>query len=212
MVKQPPESSLGEIYDRFAATYDANRGLFDMSDVFDAFYARLPAKQGRVLDLGCGAGEPFSRMFIDRGWTVTGVDFSRGMLALAARYVPEMRAIYADMREVAFKPEQFEAITAIYSLFHVPSREHVAMFDKFHRWLSPEGKALFTYATREYTGSDEFDGFREFMGERLYYSHKRPEALYADLARAGFAIEAADYREIGNETFLWVTVSKSAGK
>jgi len=202
-------SSLQEIYDKFAQTYEMNRGLFDMSDVLNSFYSRLILKKGRLLDLGCGAGEPFARYFIDHNWTVTGVDFSRQMLALAAKYVPEMKIIHADMREVDFAPDSFDAITAIYSLFHIPSRDHASLLAKFYRWLCPEGKMLFTYATKEYTGSGEFDGYKEFLGQQLYYSHKTPEALRADLENTGFRIVSQDYREIGGETFLWVTVSKS---
>jgi len=201
-------NSLQEIYDNFARTYEANRGLFDMTDVFNSFYERLKIRNGHLLDLGCGAGEPFPRLFIDHGWSVTGVDFSRNMLELAAKYVPEMRTINADMLEVEFKSNQFDAITAIYSLFHVPNTEHAALFEKFYQWLNPQGKALFTYASREYTGQVEFDGYKEFMGQKLYYSHKSAEKLFADLTGIGFNIEAVDYRDIGNEIFLWVTVSK----
>lgn len=201
-------STLREIYDGFAETYEEKRGLFDMTEVFNSFYGCLEVKKGRLLDLGCGAGVPFARFFIDRGWTVTGVDFSKRMLELASKYVPEMQTIYADMRKVEFEPSQFDAITAIYSLFHVPSNDHAALFDKFYQWLCPKGKALFTYATKEYTGSNEFDGYKEFMGQKLYYSHKSPDKLYADLENIGFNIESTDYRDIGNEIFLWVTVSK----
>ena len=204
-------TSLREIYDEFAETYDKNRGLFDMTEVFNSFYERLEIKKGRLLDVGCGAGEPFPRFFIDRGWTVTGVDFSKRMLELASKYVPEMKTICADMREVEFGPGRFEAITATYSLFHIPSNNQTALLNKFYRWLCPKGKALFTYATKEYTGSDEFDGYKEFMGQKLYYSHKSPDKLYADLEKIGFNVESGDYRDIGGETFLWVTVSKPAG-
>ena len=200
--------SLQEIYDSFAATYEKSRGLFDMSAVLNSFYGCLNVKKGRLLDLGCGAGEPFARFFVDHGWTVTGVDFSGQMLALAARYVPEMKTIYADMREVEFAPDNFEAITAIYSLFHIPKNDHTALLTKFYRWLCPGGKVLFTYATKEYTGSNEFDGYKEFLGQELYYSHKSPAALYTDLENTGFNVESRDYRKIGGETFLWVTVSK----
>ncbi len=89
--------------------------------------------------------------------------------------------------------------------------DHAALFERWRRWLRPGGKALFTYATKAYTGSDEFDGTKRFMGEDLYYSHKRPEALYADLERIGFAIEAKECREIGGETFLWVTIANLLG-
>ncbi len=204
------EVTLQEIYDGFADTYDQNRGLFDMGEVFDAFYGSLGVERGRLLDLGCGAGDSFARRFVDRGWQVTGVDFSERMLALAARYVPEMERIHADMRKVEFGAEQFDAITAIYSLFHLPSGDHLPLFRKFERWLRPGGHALFTYATRQFTGGEEFDGHIEFLGQALYYSHKRPEALFADLESAGLKVEAADYREIGNEVFLWVTASKPA--
>lgn len=200
--------TLQEIYDGFADTYEENRNLFDMSEVFDSFYGRLDVETGKLLDLGCGAGESFARLFIDRGWTVTGVDFSKRMVELASKYVPEMETIHADMRQVEFEPNQFDAITAIYSLFHVPSNDHIALFEKFYRWLSPKGKALFTYATKEYTGSNEFDGYKEFLGQELYYSHKSPEKLYAILEQIGFNIESTDYRDIGNEIFLWVTVNK----
>ena len=175
---------LQDIYDKFADTYEENRGL------------------------GCGAGESFSRFFVERGWTVTGVDSSKRMLELASKYVPEMETIHVDMRQVEFEPGQFDAITAIYSLFHIPSDDHPFLFDRFHRWLSPKGKALFTYATREYTGSNEFDGYKTFMGQELYYSHKSPEELYQILQKSGFSIDSADYRAIGKEMFLWVTVSK----
>jgi len=201
--------TLQEIYDEFAGTYDENRGLFDMRDVFNTFYESLDVESDSLLDLGCGAGDSFSGLFVDRGWSVTGVDFSARMLELASRYVPRMKTIHADMRDVEFASARFDAITAIYSLFHVPSSDHAALFSKFHRWLRPGGKVLFTYATREYTGATQFDGYKEFMGRDLFYSHKTPEALHADLNSAGLEIESADYREIGGERFLWVTAANS---
>jgi SAM-dependent methyltransferase len=82
--------SLSVIYDGFADDYHKNRGLFDVSAVLEDFHARLPAAGGTLLDLGCGAGEPVGRWFLDRGWAVTGADFSSKMLALAERYAPEM--------------------------------------------------------------------------------------------------------------------------
>jgi cyclopropane fatty-acyl-phospholipid synthase-like methyltransferase len=199
--------NLREIYDGFSETYEQNRGLFDMADVLNPFYKSLDIRNGNLLDLGCGAGEPFARYFIDRGWKVTGVDFSTQMLKLATKYVPEMHAIQADMCKVDFEPGKFDAITAIYSLFHVSRNDHAALFEQIYRWLCPGGKALFTYATKEYTGSDEFDGYKEFMKQQLYYSHKSPDKLYTDLEKIGFKTES-DYRNIGNEIFLWVTVSK----
>lgn len=199
---------LSGIYDRFAETYEANRGLFDMTSTLVPFYRGLNRDKGRLLDLGCGAGEPFPRYFLEKGWEVYGVDFSKKMLELAARFAPQMHTIYADMTEVEFPPAQFDAITCIYSLFHVPRNLHPELFAKFHRWLRPGGKVLFTYATRKYTGQDEFDGEKEFMGQRLFYSHTTEEKLREQLTAAGFEIESFEHLDIGGETFLWVVVRK----
>lgn len=179
-----------------------------MQPVLDDFLALLPAHSGALLDLGCGAGEPVAKTFVEHGWEVTGVDFSASMLALAAREVPAMQTILADMREVAFAAGQFDAITAIYSLFHVPCAEHPALFARMHDWLRPGGRFLFTYATAEYTGAARFEGWKTFLGQRLYYSHTTPEALRAQLEAAGLCPEQMTLREIGGERFLWVTARR----
>ena len=201
---------LREIYDRFADTYEANRGLFDMTGILGPFFTSLEQPEGRLLDLGCGAGEPFPRYFLEHGWEVVGVDFSKKMLRLAAFYAPRMHTIYADMTTVEFEPGTFDAITCIYSLFHVPCALHPDLFAKFRRWLRLGGKVLFTYATAAYTGHEEFEGTLEFMGQRLFYSHTTPDQLRAQLRAAGLAVESFCYREIGGETFLWVVASRPA--
>jgi len=199
---------LQDIYDGFAETYESNRGNFDLTEILNTFHSRLEHTPGKLLDLGCGAGEPLGRYFIDRDWSVTGVDFSKRMLALAARYTPEMQTIHANICNVEFPESQFHAVVAVYSLFHIPSSYHAELFRKIYRWLLPDGKALFTYATKNYTGFDRFDGYKEFMGQELYYSHKTPEELYKDLEDIGFNIASRDFLNIGNEVFLWITVSK----
>jgi len=205
------QDDLRQIYDRFADTYEKNRGLFDMSAVLDDFFRRLPDRPGWLLDLGCGAGEPFPAYFLAHNWRVTGVDFSSRMLALARRYQPKMETVFADISDVNFPDGQFDAVTAVYCLFHIEYTMHREIFQKIHRWLKPGGRFLFTYATKEYTGFDVFNGTREFMGEQLFYSHTTPENLFVLLTSGGFAIEAADYRAIGGETFLWMTIVKTEG-
>lgn len=200
--------NLQEIYNRFAVVYESNRDLFDVSEIFNQFYEELGSHKGHLLDLGCGAGEPFARWFIERGWQVTGVDFSAQMLEIAGRAVPKMKTIAGDMTEVDFSEESFDAVIAVYSLFHVPRAKHPALFQNIQRWLRPGGKVLFTYATHHYTGQPVFDGTKEFMGEHLFYSHDEPEVLQQHLAQAGLKVIALDEHEIGGETFLWVTAGK----
>ena len=202
------KNSLQDIYNGFAKSYEENRGFFDISEILDSFYSQLTFEEGNLLDLGCGAGEPVARYFIDRNWAVMGVDFSEQMLELASKYVPEMTTHHADISDVEFEKNQFNAITATYSLFHVPAVEHFKLFENIYHWLSADGKALFTYATEEYTGNKAFNGYKTFMEQELFYSHKTPDALYQDLEKIGFTISSTEYKNIGDETFLWVTVTK----
>ena len=45
------------------------------------------------------------------------------------------------------------------------------------------------------------------MNKKLYYSHSDPETLYADIEAANLRLVSAEYKDIGDECFLWVTVS-----
>ncbi|HDR04332.1 MAG TPA: class I SAM-dependent methyltransferase [Candidatus Marinimicrobia bacterium] len=196
------------VYNRFAETYHENRGIFDMSQIFNEFYTIINIDKGRLLDLGCGAGEPIPAMFIEKGWKVTGVDFSPKMIALANFYQPKVMTILSDISEIDFENDQFEAITAVYSLFHLEKEKQSPLFEKIYHWLKCGGKALFTYADQHYTGAESFSGYKEFMGEKLYYSHFTPPELRNILQNIGFEIIREDYREIGGEIFLWMTVGK----
>jgi len=132
------------------------------------------------------------------------------MLELASKYVPEMNTISNDIREVEFGPNKFDAITATYSLFHIPAKVHAEIFGKFFDWLRPNGRILFTYATKDYTGSETFSGYKKFIDTELYYSHKSQKELICDLEDIGYEIESAENHCICNETFLWVTAKKPA--
>jgi len=197
-----------QAYNRLAATYDANRGLFDMSSIFRDFFALLGKQKGHLLDLGCGAGEPIPGYFLEKGWQVTGVDFSEKMLELAKRYQAGMKTTLADITSVGFPEAEFDAIISVYVLFHIEKEKHPHVFSNIYKWLKPGGKALFTYAGKEYTGSDTFSGYIEFMEERLFYSHLSPAGLRRVLQDTGFHIHSITRLEIGGETFLWVTVEK----
>jgi len=203
---------LSKIYDKFADSYDSNRELFNIDGIINGFRDQLKSDSGNLLDLGCGAGVPIGRSFIDSGWSVTGVDFSPKMLLLANKHVPEMQTLCGDISSMEFDGGEFNAITLIYSLFHIPKSQHSDLFAQLFRWLNPNGMALFTYATREYTGSETFDGYKEFLGQQLFYSHETPDTLFQILEDIGFTIESKDYHCIADETFLWVSVRKPANK
>ena len=203
------ESDYDQMAEHYLATKDpedplALRALEDLASL-------LPS-EAVVLDLGCGAGVPVTRWLADRGFAVTGVDVSATQLELAHTYVPDGTFIKADMTEVVFGPESFDAVVAFHSIIHVPRTEHPALLERVHRWLEPGGALLATMTVTDYEGRDEdWEGW----GAPMAWSHYDREANVAMLREAGFEISYAEPRTGGvtgdeTETWLWVLASKKS--
>ena len=84
----------------------------------DELADRLP-EGARVLDLGCGNGAKIARLA--GRFEVTGVDISERQLELARAAVPGATFVQADFVELDFPAETFDAVTALYSIVHVPA-------------------------------------------------------------------------------------------
>ena len=201
------ESGYDQIGEHYLATRDPEdpltlRALEDLASL-------LPS-EAAVLDLGCGAGVPVTRWLADRGFAVTGVDVSAKQLELARTYVPDGTFIKADMTEVVFGPESFDAVVAFHSIIHVPRTEHTTLLESIHRWLEPGGALLATMTVTDYEGREEnWEGW----GAPMVWSHYDRNANVTMLRDAGFEILYAEPRTGGGtgdetETWLWVLASK----
>jgi ubiquinone/menaquinone biosynthesis C-methylase UbiE len=106
--------SLHERFSTNAVPYP--RWVFDGYDFGD---------EADVLEVGCGDGMIWreNRERIPEGWRLTLSDFSSGMVD-EARAVLGGRAEYAvaDVQELPFPAESFDAVIANHMLFHVPDR------------------------------------------------------------------------------------------
>jgi SAM-dependent methyltransferase len=87
------------------------------TEFLDAALADLP--DGPVLDVGCGPAQ-VSGFLIRRGRTAIGVDLAPGMLAAAARLVPQAKLIAADLLSLPLRPASCAGAVASYSLHHLP--------------------------------------------------------------------------------------------
>lgn len=131
------------VYERQAAAYDAkrSRALFE-ARWLARFTAGLP-DGARVLDLGCGAGEPIARWFIAEGFNVTGVDFAVPMLDIARQRWPDGDWRQADMRHLDLG-ETFDGTVAWDSFFHLRPNEQRTCIARMARHLAPGGSLLMT--------------------------------------------------------------------
>lgn len=186
------------IYQRHAAAFDAARGrdLFERAWL-DRFAALIPAAGG-VLDLGCGMGEPIAAHLIARGFRVTGVDTSPGLLELCRHRFPDHAWHLADMRHLALDA-RFDGILAWDSFFHLTQADQRAMFDVFARHAAPGAALLFT------SGPAEGIAMGEFEGEKLFHASLDPAEYQALLHAHGFAVVAhcAEDEACGGHT-VWL--------
>jgi SAM-dependent methyltransferase len=119
----PGYTVLPLVYDRWQTMYGRDYSTLILPHVLDTIdRCRVPT--GAMLDLACGTGT-LAFLMARRGWTVWGVDGSRGMLAAAeakkhslGRNVTFLRM---DMRALRL-PVQVELATCFFdSLNHLPS-------------------------------------------------------------------------------------------
>lgn len=166
----------------------------------------LPAG-AEVLDLGCGAGVPTTRQ-LARRFRVTGVDISARQIALARQDVPEAQFIQADITQLDFPPATFDAVSAFYSIIHVPRQEQSKLLRDIASWLRPGGLLVATMGA----GSMKADYDEDFLGAPMYWSSFDSETNRRLVVEAGLHVISAreeTAEEFGNPvTFLWVVAQR----
>ena len=170
----------------------------------DELASRLPPG-ARVLDLGCGNGRKIARLA--GRFDVTGVDISQEQLRLARAEIPDARFVHADLAELDFPAESYDAVTAFYSVSHVPREEHTALFGKVARWLRPGGLFL---ASLSANGTDDWT--EEWLGVEMFFSGFDADTNRRLIREVGFVLvvdEVVSMQEPETEaSFLWVLATK----
>lgn len=135
----------------------------------------------RVLDLGCGSGQPIAQWFVARGDAVTGVDGVAQMLAECEARVPEVERVLADMRGLALG-RTFDIISAFNSFFHLSMEAQRAMFPVFAAHAAPDARLLFT------SGPAEGDAMGTVGNSPVYHASLAPSEYRALLAAHRFEV------------------------
>lgn len=178
-------------YDRIAEQWHANfRGQPYIDKVLgyaDRILDGLPPR-ARVLDLGCGTGNPIAKHIIERGFSVVAIDQSKEMLKIAKTVIPEAELIYGDMIETQL-PGKLSAVVAWDSIFHVGRKYHSGIYRKISDALEIGGKLLLSTGGSD-SGEAGVEGFTsEMFGHTFFYSGFAPKAARKLLEAAGFEIE-----------------------
>ncbi|PKE28033.1 SAM-dependent methyltransferase [Rahnella sp. AA] len=192
------------LYERHAETWDnARRNQSYECGWLDQFLALIP-ENGRILDIGCGAGKPVAEYFIDRKFSVTGIDASAPMIAISRERFPEQRWEVADMRTLSLN-EKFDGLIAWDSFFHLTRSDQKAMLAVFEKHAKPAAALMFT------SGPANGEAIGTFEGEALYHASLAPEEYRELFAQHGFreVNMVAEDPTCGGHT-VWLATSRQS--
>lgn len=103
-------------WDNVAKTY--NKEFHEEIHALFNYFCELLPKEGYILDLGSGTGLPYSKLLIEKGFNVLGIDLSSEMIKIAQKNVPEANFKDMSMTDLNYN-EEFDGIFSSYSLLHL---------------------------------------------------------------------------------------------
>ena len=192
----PDPDGTRAVYDRQAEAYDSARSRSFFEARWLATFGDALPRSGKVLDLGCGAGEPIAAWLKGEGFRLTGADFSEPMLEIARKRWPDGDWRVADMRTLDLG-EAFDGIVAWDSFFHLTPDEQRETIPRLAQHLLPGGRLMVTVGAQagEVTGT--------VGGESVYHASLSPAEYAQRLEDAGLAMTAfmaedprADYHTV----------------
>ncbi|MBA2652988.1 MAG: class I SAM-dependent methyltransferase [Tatlockia sp.] len=187
-----------EVYDEIINWFDDARTKSLMESEYLNLLVNTISSKGTILDLGCGTGEPIAQFVIEKGFKVTGVDGSQKMIELCKKRFPSERWIASDMRNINLQ-QQFDAILAWHSFFHLDHDSQRNMFKIFASHIKPGGVLAFT------SGEEEGEVWSDNGGQQLYHASLSTKEYNSLLKDFSFKVLIHKVRdpECGKAT-IWV--------
>lgn len=126
-------------FDTIARTYDRLNRM--MTFGLDRRWRKRAVRglHGNVLDVACGTGDMVVEL-LKHGCTVTGVDLSEEMMAIARQKAPAATFMLADAEHLPFPDEAFAAVTCAFGVRNFVHLEKG--LDEMLRVLKPGGKLV----------------------------------------------------------------------
>jgi SAM-dependent methyltransferase len=153
-------------------------------------FIRRFARDGRLLDVGCGDGRLAMRAAA-AGFDVLGVEPSPKMAAKAARRIGKERVLVGRLEDFDLTPESFDAIVTVSYVEHEPAPRQA--LQRMQRLLKPGGVCLHktpNYATK----------LRKLLGRR-WSGYRWPEHVqYFTPGTLGRLLKETGHEVIGGQS------------
>ena len=200
-----PKKVVEEGYDRMGERYAHELGITrqDLRSRQVSYLMNELPGGSELLDLGCGAGTPTTKRLAEH-FTVTGVDISQRQVERARRDVPEATFIQADMTSLRLPPCSFDAVTAFFSIIHVPRHEQPDLLRSIATWLRPNSLLFATMTAR----GKETDFDECWLGAPMFWSGFDSDTNKKLVQEAGLDIVSVEETQDSDGHFLWLMARK----
>jgi len=133
-------------YEKIAAIYINGRGqaVNGIGARFVRNWASTLPKNSTVLDLGCGTGIPISKVLIDEGMIVYGIDASPTMVKTFQKDFPNNPVACEAVEDSLFFNRKFDGIISWGLMFLLSRETQEIVIQKAANALKAGGKFLFT--------------------------------------------------------------------
>jgi len=199
-----PKEVVRRGYDAVSIRYDKwSGGETKYSAWLSELGQRIPAG-GAVLDLGCGSGLPVARDLTAAGFQLTGVDISEVQIRRARELVPAAAFLQADISNVDFDSQSFDAVVSFFALIHLPLEDQLPLLRRIADWLRPGGLFVATTGYSAWTGYEEnwLDG-----GAPMWWSQADVTTYRSWIDQAGLSIDREDFvpEDDGGHALFWTS-------
>ncbi|MEM1397200.1 MAG: class I SAM-dependent methyltransferase [Pseudomonadota bacterium] len=132
-----------DVYDRHAKFWQRERPKDLYERVWIDRFLESIVPKSRLLDLGCGTGDPIARYLCDQSYEVVGVDYSPSMIEIAKGLLPAANWLVADMTAL---PEigTFDGILSWDGFFHLSQDQQRKALPMLVDRLRPGGNLMLT--------------------------------------------------------------------
>lgn len=188
-------------YNKNAKDFAAISEKYPPSEQIDEFCSYV-SKNGKILDVGCGGGRD-AKIFYGKGYEVTGVDLSSGLLKIARKKYPKIDFIKGNFLKLPFKNMSFDGVWAHASLVHLEEDKDVEKaLAEFNRVLKKDG--VLHVAVKEV-------GSRNREGDTRFFRGFTLDELQSFLEKSGFVVKKMSRvpsRKNPNATWLVALANK----
>jgi len=189
-------------YNKLAENYLAGRDVYKNDKYLEKLNSLL-SPNSTILDVGCGAGVPIDKYFLERGHKIIGLDISEKQIELARKNLPSGEFKVEDMSELSENEYNVDAVVSFYAIFHTPRETHGEILKKIYSFLNTNGLLLITMGSSEWEGKED-----NFFGGKMSWSHYGKEKNRQLVKEAGFKILLDEVDESGGEIHQIIIAKK----